>query len=542
MKTDVESADEYDYVIVGAGSAGCVLANRLSEDGKSRVCLLEAGGPDTNPLVHMPLGIAIGTYLPSGGSNWRFETTPQTHLGGRKGFQPRGRMMGGSSSVNAMIYIRGSRQDYDRWAERGATGWAYDDVLPYFKKAENQERGANAFHGVGGPLNVADLRYRNPLSEAFLEAASELQLPANADFNGERQEGMGFYQVTQKNGRRWSSAAAYLDPARARPNLTVISDAHAERVEFDGKRARRLRFRQAKRKSRVVTARREIVFSAGVFQSAQLLMLSGVGPAAQLSRLGVSVVSDSPEVGQNLQDHLDYTLMRRTPSPDSYGMSLSMPGRFLAALGDYTKKGEGFLTSNLAECGGFIKTDPRLEEPDIQLHFIPGLVDDHGRKKHWGGGFSCHACVLRPKSKGEVRLASPDPLAPPEIDPKFLSDDDDLFRLVKSARLMFRIFEAPALKAASGAWLYIQPEANDADIIADIRRRADTIYHPVGTCRMGSDPRAVLDPSLRVRGVEGLRVADASIMPTLVGGNTNAPSIMIGEKAADLIRGADFGP
>jgi choline dehydrogenase-like flavoprotein len=528
---------EFDYVIVGAGSAGCALANRLTEKPATTVCLIEAGGPDSNPLVHMPMGFGIASYLPAGDSNWRFETVPQKHLNGRIGYQPRGRMLGGSSSINAMIYIRGSRRDYDRWAEFGATGWSYADVLPYFKKGEDQERGAGPWHGAGGPLTVSDLRYRNPLSDLFLNAAADLQLPANGDFNGERQEGVGYYQVTQRNGRRCSAAVAYLDPARSRPNLKIVSEAHAERVEFDSRRATSIRARIGKRSVRI-RARREVILSAGAFQSPQLLMLSGIGPGAHLKERGVAVLCDSPDIGSHLQDHLDYTLLRHSPSPDTIGMHWPMAARFLKELSAYNKRGEGLLTTNLAECGGFVKTDPRLDEPDIQLHFIPGLVDDHGRRKHWGGGFSCHACVLRPKSRGVVRLASNDPMAAPEIDPKFLSDDDDLFRLVKAARLMNRIFDAPALKSVSGKQLYIAPDAQEAEIIADIRARADTIYHPVGTCRMGAEGRSVLDPALRVRGVEGLRVADASVMPTLVGGNTNAPSIMIGEKAADLIRAA----
>jgi choline dehydrogenase-like flavoprotein len=346
---------------------------------------------------------------------------------------------------------------------------------------------------------------------------------------------MGFYQVTQRNGRRCSSAVAYLEPAKSRPNLRVFSEAHAERVVFDGRRATGVAFRLGK-STATARARREVILAAGAFQSPQLLMLSGIGPAAHLKETGVEPLLDSPDVGAHLQDHLDYTILRRTPSPDSIGVHPAMGLRFLKALDDYNKRGEGLLTSNLAECGGFIKTDPRLDEPDIQLHFIPGLVDDHGRKKHWGGGFSCHACVLRPKSKGVVRLASPDPMDAPLIDPKFLSDDDDLFRLVKAGRLIMRLFDAPAMKGLSGEQLYIGTDPTDAEIIEDIRNRADTIYHPVGTCRMGGEGRSVLDPALRVRGVEALRVADASVMPTLIGGNTNAPSIMIGEKAADLVK------
>lgn len=526
---------EFDYVIVGAGSAGCALAGRLSENPRINVCLIEAGGPDTSPLIHTPLGFAfVPKWMPI---NWRFDTIAQKHLNGRIGFQPRGRVIGGSSSINAMVYIRGSRRDYDRWAELGATGWSYEEVLPYFKRSENQERGADDFHGVGGPLAVSDLRFKNPLSDAFLAAAGELQLPSNDDFNGEAQEGVGFYQVTQKEGRRCSSAVAYLEPAKGRRNLTIISDAHGERILFHGRRAKGVKLRR-KARSEIVLARREIILAAGVFQSPQLLMLSGVGPAAHLKEHGVDVVADAPEVGENLQDHLDYAILRKSPSPHSIGLHSGTIVGFLPSLVAYSKRGEGMLTSNLAEAGGFLKTDPELAEPDIQLHFIPGLVDDHGRKKHLGSGYSCHVCVLRPKSRGSVRLASADPMAAPAIDPNFLSDEDDLARLVKGAKIVLRIFDAPAFAPVTGKQLYLARDADDAAIIADIRDRADTIYHPVGTCRMGSDDRAVLDPRLRVRGVEGLRVADASIMPALVGGNTNAPSIMIGEKAADIIHAA----
>lgn len=529
------SAGQFDYVIVGAGSAGCVIANRLSEDPNVRVAVLEAGGQDKDPLIHAPIGFA---FFPDWSAvNWRFDTVPQKRLNNRVCYQPRGRVLGGSSSINAMIYIRGTPSDYDGWAALGATGWSWKEVLPYFKKAQDQQRGPSELHGTGGPLAVSDLRFRNPLSEVFLKAASELQLPSNDDFNGPKQEGMGFYQVTQRNGQRCSAAVAYLHPARSRANLTVISDAHAERVLFDGKRARGVQFR-TRGGSRTVSARREVILSAGAFQSPQLLLLSGVGPGAHLAEHGVDVVADAPEVGMNLQDHLDYTLLRKCGSPDSVGLSLAMAMKALPAFSAYRKKREGLFTSNLAEAGGFLRTDPSLAEPDIQLHFLPALVDDHGRKKHFGAGYSCHVCVLRPKSRGSVRLASPDPTAPPAIDPNFLDDEDDLNRLLKGARIMERIFEAPAFASLRGEQLYVQPGAKDEEIIADIRARSDTIYHPVGTCRMGSDANAVVDPALRVRKVEGLRVADASIMPALIGGNTNAPSIMIGEKAADLIKSA----
>lgn len=525
-------SEEFDYIVVGAGSSGAALAARLSEDDKTTVCLLEAGPDDKSALIHMPLGFA---FFPAGTVyNWAFDTAPQRHLINRICYQPRGRTLGGSSSINAMIYIRGTKADYDGWS---VPGWRWDDVLPYFKRAEDNERGPDNFHGTGGPLGVSDLRFKNPLSAIFLEAAAELQLAANADFNGAGQEGVGFYQVTQRGGRRCSAASAYLQPARSRQNLCIETQSRCEKIVFENRRAIGVQFRKGGDLKRV-RAKREVIISAGAFQSPQILMLSGVGPAEPLAHLGIDVVAHSPSVGKNLQDHVDYTVLRRSKSPHSIGLTLPFIVGLPSALGRFNKEGAGPLTSNIAEAGGFIKTDPNLREPDVQLHFLPTLVDDHGRKKHLGGGYSCHACVLRPRSRGEVRLASSDPLAPPVIDPNFLSDEDDLRRLMRGARIMFRIFEAPAFAGVAGSYLYEGPECSDEALIADIRARSDTIYHPVGTCRMGTDDQAVVDPQLRVYGVEGLRVADASVMPNLISGNTNAPSIMIGEKAADLIRAA----
>ena len=534
-KTDREELGVFDYVIIGAGSAGATLAGRLSEDPSVSVCLLEAGGEDTSPLIHAPIGFAfMGENTPN---NWHFDTTPQKHLNNRQGRQPRGRVLGGSSSINAMIYIRGSKADYDGWAAHGASGWSYDEVLPYFKKAENNERGADAYHETGGPLSVSELRYKNPLSDVFLEAAAELQLPANNDFNGATQEGMGYYQVTQRDGQRCSAAKAYLDPARPRANLTILTDAHAERVLFEDKTAVGVDLLQNKT-AKTVRAKREVIISAGAFQSPQLLMLSGVGPGAHLRAHGIEVVHDAREVGRNLQDHLDWTALYRVNAPNSVGLHMGMVAGALPALSAYRNRREGPFTSNLAESGGFLKTDPSEAEPDIQLHFVTGLVDDHGRKKHLGRGISCHVCVLRPRSRGTVTLASGKATDAPAIDPNFLSDEDDLHRLKKGARIIERLFDAPALAAIRGPRLYLEEPADDAALEADIRARSDTIYHPVGTCRMGGDADAVLDPQLRVNGVKGLRVVDASVMPFLVSGNTNAPTIMIGEKAADMIKQA----
>lgn len=533
------SAGEFDYVIVGAGSAGATLAGRLSEDEKCRVCLIEAGRKDDHPFIRTPVGFAL--WQDPSPYNWGFNSVPQRHLNDRICFQPRGRVIGGSSSINAMIYIRGTPSDYDGWARRGATGWRWSDVLPYFRKAENNERFDDAFHAKGGPLAVSELRHKSPVSARFLDACRELQLPMTEDFNGAAQEGFGWYQVTQKNGRRCSAAAAYLAPARSRANLEVITDAHVDRVAFDGRRATGVSFRRGAAESHIsahVSARRGVVLSAGAFQSPQLLMLSGIGPGAHLQEMGISVRVDAPEVGANLQDHLDHTTLRRARTKGTIGLHAETLLGLPLALTRYLKDGRGYLSTNLAEAGGFIRTDPALAEPDVQLIFVVGLVDDHGRRKHLGVGYSCHVCVLRPKSRGTVRLADADARTPPVIDPNYLDDPDDLKRQIAGVKIVQRILNAPSLAAVNGAQMYLKEGANETDIEADIRARAETVYHPVGTCRMGSDAGAVVDPQLAVRGVDGLFVIDASVMPTLIAGNTNAPTIMIAEKAADLLKAA----
>ena len=526
---------EFDYVVVGGGSAGCVLAARLSEDRAVRVCLVEAGPSDDSALVYTPAAVAL--ILPTRIRNWAFKTVAQEALYQRRGYQPRGRMLGGSSSMNAMIYMRGHPADYDDWVAAGASGWAWRDVLPYFLRGENNERGASDLHGVGGPLNVADLRSPNPFARLFVEAGKEAGLPANDDFNGPRQEGVGLYQVTQKGGERWSAARAYLHPALDRSNLAVYTEAHALRVLFEGKRATGVEIWRAGR-AETLGAKREVVLAAGTFQTPQLLMCSGVGPGEPLRALGIAVVHDAPGVGQNLQDHPDYVTNRKLRSTELMGVSLAGSLRLAKELWRYVRERRGMLTTNFAEAGAFARSEPGLERPDLQLHFVVGMVDNHNRTLHLGHGLSCHVCVLRPKSRGTVRLATPDARDAPLIDPRFLAEPEDLAALVRGFKLVRRILDAPALAAFPSAELHTANVHADADIERAVRARADTVYHPVGTCRMGSDAGAVLDPELRVRGVERLRVADCSVMPSLIGGNTNAPAIMIGERAAAFMRRA----
>jgi choline dehydrogenase-like flavoprotein len=525
--------DQFDYVVVGGGSAGCVVASRLSEDPQTTVCLLEAGGPGDSWLVRTPA--AIGIMVPSKLNNWAFETVPQPGLNGRRGYQPRGKALGGSSAINAMIYTRGHRWDYDHWASLGNKGWSFEEVLPYFKRAEHNEEIRNDLHGSGGPLNVAALRTDNPVARLFVEAGRQCQFPLNEDFNGTEQDGVGLYQVTQKDGERWSVARAYIHPNLGRPNLSVVTKAATAKLLFDGRRARGVQYRHGNA-VREVAARREVIVSAGAIQSPQLLMLSGVGGGKELKKFGIDVICDLPAVGRNFQDHIDFLFAYSSDSRDLFGISLGGVLRLLREISRYRRDGRGMVTTNFAEAGAFLKTDPGLPAPDVQLHFVVGKAIDHGRHRSLGHGFSCHTCLLRPKSRGTVTLQSAEPSAPPRIDPNFFGDLDDLEGMVRVFRLTRRILEAPALASVRKEDLLTRGVETDAEIREVLRNRCDTLYHPVGTCKMGTDDSAVVDSELRVRGLKGLRVVDASIMPTLIGGNTNAPTVMIAEKASDLIR------
>ena len=530
---------QFDYIIAGGGSAGCVLAARLSEDPKTTVCLIEAGGAGRDIFIRAP---ALVAALVSGRPpihNWALQTTPQPELDGRRGFQPRGKVLGGSSAINAMIYTRGHPGDYDEWADLGATGWDWASVLPFFQRAEGNARGADGLHGGDGPLQVTDQSAPRRISRAFVAACAGAQIVENPDFNGPTQDGAGLYQVTQfhrgaRKGERCSAAAAYLHPVMTRPNLTVIHRAQVERITLEGKRATGLIIRHRLRR-RALLARREVILAAGVFGSPQLLLLSGIGPEAELRAHGITVAHDVPGVGTNLQDHLDYTISHRSLRRDVVGLNPRGLGRLARAALRWRTTGTGLFASPMAEAGAYVKSHPDLARPDLQLHFVIGIVDQHMRKLHLADGYSAHACVLRPESRGLVGLADANPASPPRIDPGFLSDPRDLATLKTGARIMAEILQGPALAPWRGPRLYPH-DASDAALEADIRARSDTIYHPVGTCRMGVDALAVVDPACRLHGIAGLRVVDASVMPRLVGGNTNAPTIMIAERVAGMIR------
>ncbi len=526
--------ESFDYIVIGGGSAGCAVAGRLAVDGTRRVCLIEAGGHNNTIWVKTP---GFMPFIPQA-SNYRYETVPQKGLGGRTGYQPRGRGLGGSSAINAMVYIRGNRWDYDNWAAEGCTGWGYEDVLPYFKRAESNERGGDDFHGHGGPLFVEDQKHANPASHAFVEAAAALQLRTNRDFNGERQEGFGLYQVTQRQGERWSAARAYVDPIRGQGNVAIRTDTLVERLVIEAGRVTGVEIRR-KGKRETLMARRGVILSAGAFNSPQVLMLSGIGPAEHLKAHGIEVVLDRPAVGSNLQDHIDYVSGWETESNVLMGQSLAGTLKMLAAMVEHRRSRTGVMTTCYAEAGGFWTVLPDSPAPDVQWHFVPAVLEDHGREKVKAHGFSLHACVLRPESLGTVRLASADAAAAPVIDPNFLDDERDIACLRAGVRLSHRIVDAPPMQAFGPTDRHPVDLDDDAALDALIRSRADTVYHPVGTCRMGSDEQAVVDPTLRLKGLDGLWVADASVMPKIVSGNTNAPSIMIGERCADFVMAAE---
>ena len=522
--------ESFDYIVIGGGSGGSAVAGRLAVDGTRRVCLLEAGGRNDNFLIKTP------GFMPfiRNSANYKFDTVPQKGLNGRIGYQPRGRGLGGSSAINAMVYIRGNKWDYDNWAAMGCDGWAYDDVLPFFKKAESNERGGDDFHGEGGPLFVSNQRSPNPTSHAFVEAASQLQLRTNEDFNDDTQDGFGLYQVTQRDGERWSAARAYVEPIREQGNFAVRTGSLVERLVVEEGRVTGVMVREG-RHSKMLYARRGVILSAGAFASPQILMMSGIGPAAHLKEHGIDVVLDKAAVGSDLQDHIDYVSGWTTTSDVPIGGTLKGKLKMAAAVLEHRRKRTGPMTTCYAEAGGFWTVSKGAPAPDIQWHFVPAVLEDHGRESVNTYGFSLHACVLRPESKGTVRLASRDAADASVIDPNFLDDDRDIAVLREGVRLSHRIADAPALQAYGPIDRHPIDLEDDAAIDELIRNRADTVYHPVGTCRMGADDASVVDPKLKARGLDGLWIADASVMPKIVSGNTNAPSIMIGERCADFI-------
>jgi choline dehydrogenase len=536
MPADPQKASQktsYDYIIVGAGSAGCVLANRLTASGRHRVLLLEAGGPDRNIWIHIPLG--YGKLFSNAKVNWLYTTEPEPELNNRRVIQPRGKVLGGSSSINGLLYIRGQHEDYDHWRQLGNAGWSFKDVLPYFRRAEDQERGADELHGVGGHLKVSNVCEPHPLCEAFIEAAQKAGYPRNDDFNGPTQEGAGYFQLTTRNGRRWSTAVGYLKEARRRPNLTVVSKALGTRILFSGRRAVGVEYRQGAA-THTAYVNGEVILSSGAFNSPQLLQLSGVGPAKLLRDLGIDVIADMPGIGADLQDHLQVRMQYRcTESITANEVINDWRYRYAAGLRYLTTR-KGLLTIGAGYAGAFLRTRPELATPDVQIHFLIFSADTAGAALHAFPGFMASVCQLRPESRGFVRIKSNDPAVPPAIQPRYLSARADCDCVVDSLKMLRRIMNQPAMRR------YIAEERtpgeacqSDADLLAFARETGTTVYHPTSTCRMGSDPNAVVDERLRVRGFEGLRVIDASIMPTVVSGNTNAAAVMIGEKGSDMV-------
>lgn len=531
---------EFDYVVVGAGSAGCVVASRLTEDPSISVCLLEAGGKDSSAFVQAPAGFAA--TVPQGIFSWHFNTVPQKGLNNRLGIQPRGKLLGGSSSINAMVYCRGNKWDYDNWASLGNDGWSYDDVLPYFKRSENNETlGDNKFHGKGGPLNVAELRAPSTYNNHFLAACQEQGIPLSKDLNGENQAGCRINQVTQLNGERCSTAKSYITPHLDRPNLTVFTQAVVSRVEIVDNVATGVSFYKGK-KLLTVSARHEVILSAGAFGTPQVLQLSGLGPKEHLESKNIEVIKDVPGVGSNLHDHITsipiYRTKKSSPSQGTFGISIGGAIDILKGIYQWRNKRQGIITTCFAESAAFVYSDNELPAPDIQMEFVVGIVDDHNRKMHLGHGYSLHATLLRPKSRGTVRLADSNPNSAPLIDPNFLDEERDLDVLVIALQKALDIMESKAFDGVKGKMIYPLDRNNVNQLKDYIRNHADTEYHPVGTCKMGedSDAMAVVNSQLQFRGIQQLRIVDASVMPEIVSGNTNAPTIMIAEKAVDMIK------
>jgi choline dehydrogenase len=524
-------AESWDYVIVGAGTAGCVLANRLTEDGRHRVLLLEAGPKDTNLWIHVPLG--YGKLFARTDVNWAYESEPEPALQGRRIFTPRGKVLGGSSSINGLVYIRGQREDFDGW---GIRGWRYDDLLPYFRKSEDQGRGADAWHGTGGPVAVNDLPDRHELCDAFIASAEALGVPRNPDFNGARQEGAGYYQATTKNGRRASAATGYLRPAMKRANLRVEVGALATRVLFEGTRAAGIEYRQGGA-TRVARASREVILAGGAFNSPQLLQLSGVGPRALLERHGIPVMMDAPGVGEDLQDHFYVRTFWRCTKPITLNDDMASWWRQLRIGLQYVLARRGPLTVSAGYAAAFVRTRPGLERPDGQIYFINFSTAKRGGVLHPFSGFTVSLSQLQAESRGWVRIRSADPAAPPAIHYNYLSTENERRTMVEGLKLVRRLASTPPLAGYVAEEVQPGPRVqSDDDWLAFGREAGDTVFHPTSTCRMGEDARAVVDARLRVRGLQALRVIDASILPAVVSGNTNAVVFALAEKGADLVR------
>jgi choline dehydrogenase len=525
---------ECDFVIAGAGSAGCVLANRLSEDGRFKVVVLEAGGRDSNPWIHIPAGFFRNVYNPR--LNWGYETEADPGIGGRRMVWPRGKVLGGSSSINGLLYVRGQSMDFDQWRQLGNAGWSYDDVLPYFRKSEKQARGVDTFHGGDGPLDVSDPVVRHELCEAFLRGAVEAGYPPNADFNGASQEGVGYYQVTTRRGRRCSAAVAFLRPAMRRPNMRVVTHALVRRVLLDGRRAVGVEYALPDGRVRRLAARQEVVLAGGAVNSPQLLQLSGIGPAEILKRAGIDPILDLPGVGENLQDHIQARVIFRCSRQITINDEMKSTTRRVVSLLQWALARSGSLTMGAGPAGGFLRTNAALDTPDLQVFVLPGSSDRPGAPLHDFPGFTITATQLRPESRGSIHVRSADPTAHPAIRPNYFATKTDRACIVAGIRIARRIAAAPALAAYAES--EVKPGAGmagDEELLEYAKANAGTVFHPVGTCKMGVDAGAVVDAELKVRGIANLRVVDASIMPTLVSGNTNAATIMIAEKGAETI-------